>query len=106
MLGSTSYTLVSHFAVDVVERPLADGAHGSSAGPLQNAGIKEKVPAPAHGSLVMLSWQIGHIRLSEASSGVAWGSWLVLAAGEEVPSLGESSSDAISHCTEDTCRQN
>lgn len=45
--------IVSHFAVDVVERPPADGAHGSSAGPLQNAGITEKVPAPAHGSLVM-----------------------------------------------------
>jgi len=50
----------------------------------------------------MVSRQIGHIRSSEGSSeascAVAWGSWLLLAAGEEVPSPAKSSCDAISHC--------
>ena len=47
---------------------------------------------------LMVSRQIGHIRSSEASSGAAWGTWLVLAAGERVPSSAKSSSNAISHC--------
>ena len=47
---------------------------------------------------LMVSRQIGHIRSSDASRGAAWGTWLVLAAGEEVPSSAKSSSNAISRC--------
>ena len=49
-------------------------------------------------SLLMVSWQIEQLGSSEASSGAAWGPWLVLAAGEEAPCSAKSSSDAISCC--------
>jgi len=53
-------------------------------------------------SSLAVSWQIVHMRCSEgsleASCGVAWGTWLLLAAGLDVPSPAQSSSDTISHC--------
>ena len=50
-------------------------------------------------SLATVSWQIVQNGSSEAPSGAAWGTWLVLGAGEEVPcSAKSSSSDAISRC--------
>ena len=55
--------------------------------------------------LVMVSWHIVQNGSSEAPSGAAWGAWLVLGAGEEVPCSAKSpSSNTISHCKQDCCR--